>query len=122
MKTTLLILALITAIVLTGCASYSYEEATIDATVTKCVEGTFFPDEEYLAQANICLAFDKLEMYTYYMGLANANGKYDYKITLSYNGVETVVTRPDKYELGSIITINAQLEYADGILVRIICE
>lgn len=120
--TMIIVLALIAALMLTACAEYSYEEKTIEATVIACEEGTFFPEENYLAQANICLAFDKPEAYAYYMALANKHGHYDYHITISYNGVEAVIVRLDQYENGSTISLNATLEYADGVLVRIDCE
>lgn len=120
--TMIIVLALIAALMLSACAEYSYEDKTIEATVVACEEGTFFPEENYLAQANISLAFDKPEAYAYFMALANENGHYDYHITISYDGVEAIVVRLDQYEIGSTITLDARLEYSDGVLVRIECE
>ena len=122
-KTTLIIILIIVMMLsMTACAEISYETKTIEATVVSCKEGTFFPEENYLAQANICLAFKKLEMYAYYKALADEHGHYDYHITISYNDVETVIVRLDQYEVGSTISLEATLEYSDGVLTKIDCE
>ncbi len=122
-KTTFVIIMFIAITLLfTGCANYSFEDKSVEATVIECKEGTFLPDEEYLNQANICLGFGKLEMYEYFMILANANGSYTYRVTVEYEGHIVTVTRHDEYEIGSKITVEARLGFTNGELVSFECK
>ena len=125
-KTTLIIILIIAMMLsMTACAEISYETKTIEATVISCEEGTFFPEENYLAQANICLAFKKLEV-SVYRCEADCWDHFSYReedvLTISYNDVETVIVRLDQYEIGSTISLEATLEYSDGVLTRIECD
>ena len=119
-KTTLVItLAIISIFLLVGCTTYSYESTEIETNVIKCEKGIFLPDEEYLAMANVCLAYKKAEMYEYYKKLANEHGNYTYNITISIDGTEYVIVRPEEYEVGSVITVVAKSRYANNKVVYV---
>lgn len=104
--TTLGILAILFVFMLTGCGEkYSYEQTELEAVVIQCEEGTYNPDSSYMAIANMYLAQQNYRMWSMYMSLANANGTYDYNVTIDIDGNNYTVVREEQYEVGQYITI-----------------
>lgn len=104
--TTLGILAILFVFMLTGCGEkYSYEQTELEAVVIQCEEGTYNPDASYMAIANMYLAQQNYGMWSMYMSLANANGTYDYNVTIDIDGNNYTVVREEQYEVGQYITI-----------------
>ena len=112
------------ALILTGCGEkYSYEQTELEAVVIKCEEGTYHPDESYMAIANMYLAQNNLGMWSMYMSLANTNGAYEYNVTIDIDGNNYTVIREEKYEVGQYITIVMVSTYnTDSQLIKTECK
>ena len=122
-KFTIAILAIICIFTFTACsAQTTIETREVEAIVVKCEKGIFMPHEEYLAEANICLAFKKLEAYAYFKKLANEHGAYQYNVTVELDGEEYTISRMETFEPGTTIILTATFTYSDEKLVHVKCE
>ena len=100
------ILAILFVLVLTDFGEkYSYEQTKLEAVVIQCEEGTYHPNASYIATANMYLAQKNYGLWSMYMSLANANGAYDYNVTVDIDGNNYTVVREVQYEVGKYITI-----------------
>lgn len=121
-KFSIIILVIICIFATTACSSRTTETREVEATVVKCEKGTFMPHEEYLAEANICLAFKKLEAYAYYKELANQHGSWQYNVTVQFEGQEYIISRMEAFDVGTTLTVTATFTYAGDELVYVDCE
>ena len=103
---------------ITACAEYSKQENIFEASVTNCKQGSFHPDDEYLALANSYLAQGNMVMWNNYMALANTNGYYEYNITFMQDNVDYIVSRNKPYDIGQIITITEIKTYKGNKLLK----
>ena len=102
----LVILAILFALVLTGCGEqYSYEQAELEAVVARCDKGTCHPDPTYMAIARQYFFENNYAMWTAYSNLANLMGTYDYYVTIDIDGSNYTVVRRTRYEVGQYITV-----------------
>ena len=100
------IVSILLVFMLTGCEEkYSYEETEFEAIVIQCEKGTFHPDASYLSIADMYLAQKNYGLWSTYNSLANANGTYDYNVTVNIDGNNYTVVRENQYEIGQYITI-----------------
>ena len=118
----IIFLAIIFVFNITACSSRTVETREVEATVVKCEKGTFMPHEEYLAEANICLAFKKMEAYAYYKQLATEHGSYQYNVTVLFEGEEYTVSRMEAFDTGTIIPVTATFTYSGDELVYVDCK
>ena len=103
---TLGIVAILFVFMLTGCGEkYSYEKTEFETIVIQCEKGEFHPDESYLTTADIYLAHGNYTLWSMYTDWANANGTYDYNVTINIDENNYTVIREDQYEIGQSITI-----------------
>ena len=116
------ILVIICIFAFTACSTRTVETREIKATVVKCEKGTFMPHEEYLAEANICLAFKKMEAYVYYKQLADEHGSWQYNVTVQFEGNDYTISRMEAFEIGSIIPVTATFTYSGKELVYVECK
>ncbi len=121
-KFTIIIMVIICIFTFTACSNRTVETREVEATVVKCEKGLFMPDEEYLAQANISLAFKKMEAYAYFKKLADENGSWQYNVTVQFEGEEYTISRMDAFDVGTIIPVTATFTYSDGDLLYVNCE
>lgn len=103
---------------LTACGSTYSQQTEIEATVIKCEEGDFFPDQKYMTLAYASIAKDNMAMYAKYIKLAEENGTYDYKVTINIDGAEYIVTRQDIYEVGDTLSVTKTDIYSDSEIIR----
>lgn len=123
MKRFVIVVMVITLVLtLAACSERTVETLEVDATVVKCEKGTFMPHEEYLAEANICLAFKKLEAYAYYKELANQHGSWQYNVTVQFEGGEYTISRMEAFDVGTVIPVTVTFTYAGEELVYVECE
>lgn len=100
------IVAILFVFMLTGCGEkYSYEKTEFEATVIQCEKGAFHPNASYLASANAYLAQENYGLWSMYLNLANANGTYDYNVTINIDENNYIVIREEQYEIGQSIII-----------------
>lgn len=117
------ILAIICIFMFSGCQSNTtVETRNVEVVVVKCEKGIFMPNEEYLAQANISLAFKKPEAYAYFKQLADQHGSYQYNVTVQFEGEEYTVSRMEAFETGCIIPVTATFIYSGEELLSVKCE
>lgn len=116
------ILAILCAFTLVACSTQTTETLETEAVVVKCEKGIFMPDEEYLAKANVSLAFKKMEAYVYFKNLANVHGSWRYNVTVEFEGEEYTISRMEEFEPGTIIPITAIFIYSDEELITTKCE
>lgn len=116
-KTLCILIGIIFILHLTGCATQTVVTEDIEVVVTNCEKGIFLPNEEYLAQANICLAFEKLAAYEYYKQLANEHGSYQYNISFEFEGATYQVSRMEEFAIGETITVTGTFTYSDQQIV-----
>ena len=103
---TLGIFAILFLFMLTGCEpEYSYEQTELEAVVIQCEKGTYNPDAEYLALAEMYMVQNNAYMSMSCMDLANQNGTWDYNVTVDIDGDNYTVVREKSYEVGQNITI-----------------
>lgn len=117
-KTYTLILTFLFVLLLAGCTKTSYEETEIETTVIQCDEGTYQPNESYIALANTYLAQGNVALYSSYIALANNNGYYSYNITININDVDYVIERSEPYEVGQSIIVTKVETFEDSTLVK----
>ena len=89
-----------------------------ETSVIQCEEGTFYPDSSYLSLANTALALGDVSTYSAYVALANANGTYDYNITINIDGKDYIVERSEAYAVGAIILVTKIDYYENDILYK----
>ena len=108
------VIAILVMCIFTGCATYTYETRDIEATVIECKQGTFLPEPDYLAKANICLANGAIPMYEMYYAKAKELGHYTYRVTFEVDGEKFTVTRDESYNVGDTFIVSATYTLANG--------
>ncbi len=121
-KFSIVVLVIMLVFALAACSERTIETREVEATVVKCEKGVFMPHEEYLAEANICLAFKKMEAYAYYKQLADKHGSWQYNVTVLFEDKEYTISRMEMFEVGDIISVTATFTYVGEELVYIECE
>ena len=116
------ILVIICTFMFVACSAQTSETSEVEAIVVKCEKGVFMPHEEYLAQANISLAFKKMEAYVYFKNLADQHGSWQYNVTVQFEGEEYTISRMDAFDVGTVIPVTATFTYSDGNLIHVECE
>ena len=111
-------LTILFVLVLTGCSTISYEQTEIETTVVECIEGVFHPNSYYQTKANLCLAEKNLSSWQMYNNLAEEYGNYDYNVTVNIDGINYVVIRFEKYEVGDKIVITQVNTFQDSQLIK----
>jgi len=104
--------------VLTGCGNYSYKETKIETTVIQCEKGNYNKNAAYNATANMYVAQGKHAQAAMYKALANANGYYNYNITVNIEGKKYIIVRLEQYEVNECIVITKVDTYKDSQLVK----
>ncbi len=113
------IMSLLFVFMLVGCGkNYTYEETEFETVVIECEEGTYHQNASYLVMANTYLAQQNYGLWSTYVNLANATGKYDYKITISIDEDNYTVIREDQYEVGQYVTVIKVNTYLDSQLIK----
>lgn len=118
----IVILVVVLTFALVACSKQTVEIREVEATVVKCEKGVFMPHEEYLAEANICLAFKKMEAYAYYKMLADDHGSWQYNVTVQFEGKQYTVSRMEEFDVGTLIPVTVTFTYAGEKLVYVDCE
>lgn len=103
---------------LTGCGKTSYQETEVTTSVIECEKGSFHQDSSYLSIAYMYLAQEDYSLYYFYSNLANANGHYDYEITVTIEGKKHKVTRLEPYDVGQSILITKKDSYRNSKLIQ----
>ena len=116
------ILVIICIFTTTACSAHTTETREVEATVVKCEKGIFMPHEEYLAEANISLAFKKMEAYAYFKKLADEHGSWQYNVTVQFEGQEYIISRMEEFDVGTTLTVTATFTYSGEELLYVECE
>lgn len=116
------ILVIICIFSFAACSAQTVETHEVEAVVVKCEKGLFMPHEEYLAEANISLAFKKLEAYAYFKKLADEHGSWQYNVTVLFEGEEYTISRMDAFDVGTIIPVTVTFTFSGEELVYVKCE
>ena len=116
MKKTLCIIfvTIIFVLSLTGCANNTTEEVVLEATVMSCEKGTFHEDSSYSGIATMKFIDGDLLNYALYSTLADANGYYDYNITVDIGGEYQIIVKDTPYDVGSKIYVKKVMTYNEA--------
>ena len=124
-KLTLGVLVLLFVFLLVGCEStnhpeseFRYTESEVKGIVIQCKEHAFHPDETFSATANLYLSQGDYTLWNMYMNMANANGTYDYNVTIDINGETHFVIRQEEYKVGELITVTKVDTYQHSNLIK----